>query len=102
MDYMQGSLEWGTPSEKIAGMLRDAAAALEKAARLVDGTEDDKLAWIDHKTVQSKFEAPLTPFGDHCEVWSAPKSRLQSYSNGNSNSNILPIAYCLLPIASRL
>jgi len=81
MDYMQERLEWGTSSNKISGMLRDAAATLEKAARLVDGVEDDVLPWIDHKTIQAKFEAPLTPFGEHCKTWSEPgtgppKSRL--------------------------
>jgi hypothetical protein len=61
MDYLQDKLEWGTPADDIAGLLRGAASTLEKAARLVDGTEEDKLDFIDHKKVQAKFEAPLDP-----------------------------------------
>jgi len=58
---LQNGLEWGTPVADIAGLLRDSASTLERAARLVDGTEDDILMWIDHKSVQAKFEPPLKP-----------------------------------------
>lgn len=59
MEYLQEKLKFGTPTDEISGVLRDAASTLEKAARLVDGTENDQLAWIDQKTVQAKFESPV-------------------------------------------
>jgi len=55
MKYMMDEVEWGTPKEELASVMRKAAADLEKAAALVNREEDDILSWIKDEGVDEQM-----------------------------------------------
>lgn len=55
MEHMIKDVPFGTPSADLVKMMRESANALERAARLMEGTELDRIDFIDSKKLQSKL-----------------------------------------------
>lgn len=55
MKYVMDEIEWGTPKEELASLMRKAAADLEEAAALVNQEKNDTLVWIKEEGVDEQM-----------------------------------------------